>query len=118
MKILFNNNISEVRVYEKSLHRSGYEITWGKILVGRKFGIVPIFKKVYGLFSWHEYIGTIEDYCKDNKMYFENGEFYYKPFCQIWLNNGKCHELFFDTVEELSNYVDELKLLAPHIIIK
>jgi hypothetical protein len=117
MKILFNRNISEVRVYEKALHYSELVVSTGKIRVGRKFGIIPIYEKIHGLFWWidGEYWGTIEDYNKRETSYVEGDTFFKRPHCEIWLNNGEHHEQYFKTVDELYKYVEELKSSAPHI---
>ena len=124
MKIVFNSNITEVRVFpDRSLRfDTSLYLGKGRVKIGTKFGIFPVYKRVEGLFhSWSQnYWGTIEEYNKEyskNRFVTPEGEFYYKPHCSIHMNNGKFHDVFFDTDEELNKYVDELKGLAPHIIL-
>jgi hypothetical protein len=119
--IIYNNNISQVKVYRKSKYYSSLEFRTGRKKVGTKFWIIPIYQKVEALFyDWAgEYWGTVEEYnTGDRETFFEDGVCYYKPHCSIYLNNGKHEDVYFDTVEKLDAYVEELKNLAPHIILK
>jgi hypothetical protein len=50
MKILFSNNITEIRVYEKARHYSDLVFGTGKRKIGTKWGIFPIYEKIEGLF--------------------------------------------------------------------
>jgi hypothetical protein len=121
MKILFNNHISQINVYEKSLHYSDLVFKRGARQVGTKFGIFPVYETVEGLFShWSDdYWGTVEEYnTSDRNTYFEDGEFYVKPHCIIYTTGGKSNTVYFKTVKGLLNYVDELKSLAPNVILK
>ena len=120
MKVLFNNNISQVNVYEKSRHYCDLSFKKGKKQIGTKWGIFTVYEEVEGLFFWwgDGYWGTVEEYNRDRETYFEDGEFYKKPHCIIHTNSGKENIVYFKTTEELHKYVDELKNLAPHIIIK
>jgi hypothetical protein len=122
MKILFNNNISEVYVNEKRrLFHINYIIGNGKRKVSTKWGIFPKYEKCYGLFSrWGgEYWGDIEEYIKIyGDEYIEDGAFYRKPYCLIVSNSGEKNEVVFETVDELLSYVEELKNMGEHILIK
>lgn len=122
MRILFNSNISEVYVYEK---RVVWDISLyvgeGKRKVGYKFGIFPMYEKCYAVFKYWDdkYYSTIEEYNNKSKdKYIEGEEFYFKPYCVISSNSGEKHTVRFKTVKELNDYVDELKNLAPHIVLK
>jgi hypothetical protein len=125
MKILFNSNISEVRVFQKAKYYSSLCFGLGKRKIGRRFGIFPVYEKCSALFyDWGgDYWGELEDYNSlDRKTYVEvvdgEGRFYYKPHCTIYLNGGTHHEVYFETVDELTEYVNELKSVAEHIILK
>lgn len=121
MKVLFNSNISQINVYEKSYYFSSLTFKRGKRQVGTKFGIFPIYESVEGLFYYWDdkYWGTVEEYnTLERNTYFEVGEFYYKPYCVIHTNSGKANTVYFETVSQLLDYVDELKDFLPHIIIK
>lgn len=49
--------------------------------------------------------------------YHEDDVIYYKPHCVIHTADKNNQEIYFETVEELDKYVDELKAQAPHIIV-
>jgi hypothetical protein len=121
MKIVFNSNITEIRVYPKARYYSDLALRNGLVFKGRKYLIFPIYERKEGLFRrWDgEYWGSIDDYnTKDRKSYVEDGEFYSKPHYELHMNNGKHHEVYFETVEELNEAVNGLKNMAPHIIVK
>lgn len=122
MKVLFTNNISEVYVLEKTeVWDINLSIRNGKRKVGNVLGIFPKYEKCYGVFKWwsDEYWGTIEEYNDKSKdKYIEDGKFYYKPYCVIVSNSGQKNEVVFETVKELLSYVEELKNMGEHIIIK
>lgn len=125
MKILVNEHISEVIVREKlkyynDLWYSTYLKKEGKIL-----GIFPKYTTKKGLcYRWSgNYWGEIEEYnTKDRNMYFEfdgtDGVFYYKPHCAIIMSSGKEYVHYFETVEELKEYVEKLVVEVPHITLK
>ena len=109
MKIIFNNAITEVAVYEKLKHDSALILTTRSVKVGVKFFIFPIFKKMEGLFYRydHDYWGSIEEYnTLPRNTYFDGVGFYFKPHCKIILNNGNYHKKYFENVEDLKQYVE------------
>jgi hypothetical protein len=121
MKVLFNNNISEVYVYEKEYVFEGLSIKNGKRKVGTILGIFPKYEKFYGVYyDWdNEYWGTIEYYNKSRTdKYIEDERFYYKPHCVIVSNSGEKNKVIFETVEELLSYVEKLKTIGEHIVLK
>jgi hypothetical protein len=120
MKILFSNNITEIRVYEKARHYSDLVFGTGKRKIGTKWGIFPIYEKIEGLFyHWsNDYWGTVEEYNTQIDTFYEDGLFYKKPCCEIHLCSGQLHTKYFETVEELHKYVDKIKWNSPHIILK
>jgi hypothetical protein len=121
MNIIFTGAISNVRVYPKI---ENYDLSYVikknvKVVVGRKFLVIPIFKNIPNAIvqRWdHEFVSSVEDF-KGVKSFIEDDTFYYKPHCRIFFGNGK-QEVFFETIEELNHYVDDLKKTAPHIIIE
>jgi hypothetical protein len=122
MKVLFTNNISEVYVHEKTeVWDIELSVRNGRKVVGTILGIFPKFEKCYGVFHWwdNEYWGTVEEYNKSHTdKYIEEGTFYYKPYCLIVSNSGEKNKVIFETVEELLYYVEDLKKVGEHIIIK
>ncbi len=123
MKILFTNNISEIRVFEKYQEwDNSYYIDLGKKRVGTRFFIFPIYEKVKGLFYYYDdnYYCTIEEYNNDitKRKYIEDGKFYHYPHCTIYMNSGEKHDVYFKTKDELYDYVNELKKGSSHIEIK
>jgi hypothetical protein len=121
MNIIFNSAISNVRVYPKIKNYDlSYEIKKNfKIVVGRKFFIIPIFKNIPNAvvdYWGNKFISSVEDF-KGVKSFIEDDTFYYKPHCKIFFGNGN-QEVFFETVEGLNKYVDDLKIFAPHIVIE
>jgi hypothetical protein len=122
MKILFNSNITEIRVFEKAIHHSCLTYDTAKVRIGTKWLVFPVFETKEGFFEddifGTAYWGSVEDYnTEERKTFFEAGKFYYKPHCEIHMNNGKFHEVYFDTVDELTEYVKDLQRNAPHTII-
>ena len=122
MKVLFNNNISEVYVHEKTeVWDIDLSVRNGRRVVGTILGIIPKYEKCYGVFHWwdDEYWGTVEEYNKKSKeRYIENGKFYYKPYCLIVSNSGEKNKVIFKTVKELTVYVEKLKTIGEHIVLK
>ena len=122
MTILFTNNISEVYVHEKTgVWDIELSVKNGRRKVGTILGIFPKYEKCYGVFHWwdNEYWGTVEEYNKKSKNeYIEEDRFYYKPHCIIVSNSGERNKVIFETIEELLSYVEDLKKVGEHIIIK
>jgi hypothetical protein len=122
MKVLFTNNISEVYVHEKTgVWDIELSVKNGKRKVGTVLGIFPKYERCYGVYHWwdNEYWGTIEEYNKKSTdKYIEGEGFYYKPHCIIVSNSGEKNKVIFETVEELLSYVEDLKKIGDHIIMK
>jgi len=126
MNIIFNNAISNVRVFpkDKNWDNGLMVVNNHKRKIGTKYLIIPIYEIVpnavvdrwvgYG----DGYYSTVEEFNQTSeKCYIEDNTIYYKPHCTIFYNNKGSEDVFFKTVEELNLYVDELKLIGPHIII-
>ena len=122
MKVLFNNNISEVYVHEKTeVWDIDLSVRNGKKVVGTILGIIPKYEKCYGVFHWwdDEYWGTVEEYnLITTDKYIEGNRFYYKPYCLIVSNSGEKNKVIFKTVKELTVYVEKLKTIGEHIVLK
>lgn len=120
--VIFNHAITRIVIHKKMKYWGfgSYRInTDFKIKVGTKFGIFPKYEKITcvtimsGLFE-DEFYSTIEDF-KHDFLYIEDNVIYEKPNCTIVMNDGKSKDMYFDTDEELEQYVEKLKLIAPHI---
>jgi len=108
--IIFNHGIVSIHVIKK-----GQNHYWDVITkeVGSLFGTKT--EKKFIRYLWNKPI-PIED-AKLNKSYIENDVVYYKPHCIINMANRSTKEIYFETDEELTKYVNELKEKAPHIIV-
>jgi hypothetical protein len=108
--IIFNHGIVRILVRKKSQN-----LYWSVVTkkVGPWFG--PKIEKKFVQRLWEEPI-PIED-AKWNSSYIEDDEIYYKPHCIIYMTDKSNKEVYFETEEELTKYVDELKEKAPHIIV-
>ena len=134
MKILYTNAISEVFVKPKSTFMVNKSIVRNyKKRIGRKFLFIPIYEIIpEAVFNWwdDECVFTVDEFnekrgrgyvgifLKNEEVLIENETFYLYPHCTIVMNNGSQHSVFFDTVEQLDEYVKELKLNGNHIVIK
>ncbi len=127
MNIIFHRAITNIRVYPKS---ENWDLNWHhkvvynyKRKIGRKFLFFPIYeihdKGVVeeGAFSDNKFY-TMEEVSKWKKTYIENDKFYLKPHCTIFYGHKSNEDVFFETVEELNKYVDNIKNNGTHIIIK
>jgi hypothetical protein len=121
--VVFTNNISLVKLYP-SLHCwFEYKIAENyKLKVGRTWWGLPIYEIIpkavttsAGLFA-QEYVCPANEF-KHARYMVKGDEMYYKPHCELWLNNGKYKSVFFDTVAELEAYIADLVSKAPHVII-
>jgi hypothetical protein len=127
MNIIFNNAISNVRVFPKNekWNTSLIVLNNFKRKIGTKYLIIPIYEIVpnavideYASFSG-EFYCTVEEFNQTSeKCYIEDYTIYYKPYCTIFFGIKGHEDIFFETVEELNLYVDELKTIGPHIIVE
>jgi hypothetical protein len=108
--IIFNHGIVSISVRKKSQN-----LYWDVVTkkVGPLFG--PKLEKKFLRYLWDKPI-PIED-VKLTRTYVENDRVYYKPHCVIYMANRSNEEVYFETDEELTKYVDKLKEKAPHIIV-
>lgn len=134
MKILYTNAISEVFVKPKSSFIPNRSIVRNyKKRIGRKYLVIPVYEIVSeAVLHWwdDEFVCTVDEFnekrgrgylgilLKNEEVFIENETFYLYPHCTIVMNNGSQHSVFFDTVEQLDEYVKELKLNGNHIVIK
>lgn len=121
MNILFNHAISNIRVYPKrEAWDTSYKLVHNfKLRVGYKFLIIPTYKKIPKAVIkgfWHEDFVCSADDFNHPKIYLVDETFYYKPHCTLFLNNKSYQDVFFNTVEDLNKYVEDLISKAPHII--
>jgi hypothetical protein len=126
MDIIFNHSISNIRVFHKirNWNTSLIVLNNFKRKIGTKYLIIPVYEIVpnavideYASFSG-EFYCTVEEFNKTSeKCYIEDDTIYYKPYCTIFFGIKGHKDIFFETVEELNLYVEELKTIGPHIII-
>ncbi len=108
--IIFNHGIVRILV-KKKCRNPYYSIITKK--VGPLFGPKVEKKFIKTFLSDPVPIENIEwttGYIEDNIVY-------YKPHCIIITADKHETEVYFETNEELTKYVDELKEKAPHIIV-
>jgi hypothetical protein len=126
MDIIFSKSITNIRVLPKSINWDTPLIVLNsfKRMIGTKYLIIPVYEVVpnavinqYASFSG-EFYSTVEEFNKTSeKCYIEGNTIYYKPHCTIFYSVKGYKDVFFETIEELNLYVDELKTIGPHIII-
>ncbi len=124
--IIFNSNITRISIHQKyKPHRFECSLRYVenyKKRIGRKFLFFPVYEIVPhavintgGVFSSEEeFVCELKDY-KSDYYYFEDGVLYEKPHCNIRMNDGSNKDVHFETVEELTKFVNNLKSQAPHI---
>lgn len=115
--IVFNHAITKIRVYPK-LENDNRVVYDKKIRIGWNWGIIPIYKTEKWVKKWWDNndIGTVEEYNIESTTSYVNGDtVYYKPHCDIHLNDKSKYSKYFETKDELQEYVKELSSLAPHI---
>lgn len=115
--IVFNYAITKIRVHPK-LENDNRVVYNKKIRIGWKWGIIPVYKTEKWVKGWwgDNDISSVEDYNKiATKSYVEGDTAYYKPHCDIYLNDTSKYSKYFETEDELKEYVKELSSLAPHI---
>ena len=119
--IIFTSNIVSIRSFPK--HKDSwprYHVVRNfKKRVGYKFLIFPVYEIVeaavlYSPWTTPRYHCELKDFESDTS-YFENDILYDKPHCDIKTNDGKNSSKYFETVEELDNFVNDLLSKAPHI---
>lgn len=122
MEYVFNHAITSVKVFPSSRYgQDFYKIKDNyKLFTGRKYLIIPIYKiipkaVIVDLFG-ESFVSTVEDF-KHSEFEIKDDEIFYKPHCEIKLNNGNVVTKYFVSVERLNIYVDSLKSKADHITI-
>lgn len=122
MNILYVHGITRVSVYKKAEYQQlNFKLVSNfKKRVGYKFLIFPIYENIGEsvINYWSgEFYSTAKDF-RHSKIFLENGKFYHKPHCLIYMSDKSSKDVYFNDVEELNKYVYELKLIAPNIIIE
>ena len=119
--IIFTNNIVSVKSFPKYKdHCSEYRVVRNyKRRIGYKFLIIPVYEIIeeavlYTPWTVSEYYCELKDF-KSDTSYFEDDILYDKPHCNIKTNDGKLNTKYFNTVEELNDFVNDLASKAPHI---
>jgi len=103
MKI-FKNQIVKICSYEKCADFY-YRIKEKKVKVGFfKYEM----KKVVSTYMLFGDDILLEDYKISSKQYIENDVIYHKPHCDIFLADKTKEVKYFETNEELKNFVDEI----------
>lgn len=107
LQVYYNLQVEDLKIRNKSVRRPG-------TLFKR-----DIIKEVYrGIFTdavpLDEYL---TDYMNSEKIYFKDDVFYYKPHCDLSLNDGTLTTVFFNSKEELDTFVKDLQNKLPHITI-
>lgn len=121
--IIFNHAISNIRVYPKIIDwESSYRlVTNFKLRTGYKFLVIPVYKNIPKAITkgWlsEDFVCDANEF-KHNRLFIEDDIIYVRPHCTIFLNNKSYQDVYFDTVDELNSYVDEIKSKAPHIIVE
>jgi hypothetical protein len=125
--IIFNHSICGIGVFPKyaptpSRWGGNYRIKRNyKFKVGRKYLFFPVYEIIPEAvirdgYHCELFICTLSEFPKETeKYYFEDDVLYEKPHCEIHLNDGSKHTVRFETAEELSSYVNDLKSQAVHI---
>lgn len=113
--IIFNHAITSITVHPKSIHQ------WYYVANGRKGGnrfLSFLFpgEKVSGVYEYWsaDFVGEVNGFTHE-RCYVEGDKVYYKPHCIIYMNDGSNKELYFETEEELKNFINDMKSKAPHI---
>lgn len=125
MTILFNQAITRVGVFPKYkpnfFECSLVVVRDFKKKVGEKFLFFPVYETIHaavirkGCFgSSDKFVSELKDF-KNDYYYFEDDVLYEKPHCTIYMNDKSDRTIYFETVEELNSYVEELKTKAPNI---
>jgi hypothetical protein len=112
--IVFNHAITSITVHPK--------IVSGRYYVGytRRGGnrflsfIFPGEKVLSVLEYYNNFVSEVDEFT--HRCYYVEGEMvYHKPHCVIYMNDDSNKEVYFETVEELENFINDLKSKAPHI---
>lgn len=127
MNIIFNNAISNVRVFpkDKNWDNGLMVVNNHKRKIGTKYLIIPIYEIVPNAVvdRWVRfgdgYYSTVEEFNQTSeKCYIEDNTIYYKPHCTIFFGTKGSEDMFFETIEELNIQVEKLKKIGPNIIIE
>lgn len=114
--ILFTSNITRIRKTPLEISYD-YEIRNKTKIVGFKYGIIPIFKKIKGVFNvFGGFYCLVEDF-KEKNFYILNDVIYHKPYCTIWMNDKSSTYVHFKTIEEMDFFVENITSQFPNIIV-
>ena len=111
--LAFVHGISRVNAFPK-FHDWEYSVQEVKISSGF-LGLGKSEKKLC-VGSWGDW--TPVDEWKSSNRYVEEGKVYMNPHADIHYVDGKRTTKYFDTVDELTEFIDQIKALAPSLIIE
>ena len=118
MTVLFNQAIVRLVVNYK-LESKRYSVKRKRVIVGRKFGVIPVYgykEFLYGIEG--EMIMPVDEF-RSKKFYIEDGKVYFKPHCVIHMVDRTSHDVYFEDTGSLWKYKDDLiKSVGDHINIE
>jgi len=71
------------------------------------FGLIKKKAGFYSTSSYDDRCYTLEEFEGSTKYYVEDNVIYYKPHLEISMSNGKYFEKYFETQDDLKEFVDE-----------
>jgi len=101
--------ITSVKVYKKEVSK------WHTYKKAHRF--LFIWKRPEGIYYRKEYIST-EDFKDYTNLYLENEIIYVRPYLTIHGSGNLYHARYFDTVEELDEYMHKIEISVRLINIK
>lgn len=99
----FPNKLSRTyRIITRSVHEGFF-----------KYRKETVVQDVFGMIS------TLTEFLTENgdQCYIENGKVFLRPHCKFRMADESTIDKFFNTVEELDQFVNDLLSKNPHIII-
>lgn len=116
--ILINQAIVRLTINYK-LESKRFIIDRKRVVVRRKFGIIPVFEEKDYVFQYDgELFSSVENFTSA-RLYIEDGKVYFKPHCVIHMSDKTEHRIFFEDTGSLWKYKDDLlSQLGGHIDLK
>lgn len=113
MEILCTQAITRVKTYPKV---KDYDIRFVirenyKKRIGRKFLFFPVYETPHdAVVRWWsgDYFCPVSEF-NHKELFIEDGEFFRKPHCRIFMNDKSSKDVYFETIDELDIYINRLK---------